>query len=229
MDLVYILIVMPVIRKAFTYFFLISVLDWLTVHVVLPLLEAPDFNGKGKEGTERISPLSHNPWWRLGIPVWLPTSWVTVGQWWPEWWHKHYIPCGHPHDWHQVLQADWIVRAVPVHCRGSRSNGLTSASCVHPTGVHRLTQSVKRPGTVLLLPARLLEIAGKPVEMLWWWQAGRVCDRVCPAYPSAAAALCLLLVSLPLCLLLTLDFSVKVQGKFKKSWGPLAEGIESPE
>lgn len=61
MDLLYILIVMPVIRKAFTYFFLISMLDWLTVHVVLPLLEAPDFNGKGKEGTERISPLSHNP------------------------------------------------------------------------------------------------------------------------------------------------------------------------
>lgn len=29
--------------------------------------------------------------------------------------------------------------------------------------------------------------------------------------------------------LLTLDFSVKVQGKFRKSWGLLAEAIKPPE
>ena len=70
------------LEKLSRIFFLDSLLDWSTVHAVLPLLEAADFNGgKGKEGTERTSPLSQSPRWRLGIPVWLPRSRVTVGWW----------------------------------------------------------------------------------------------------------------------------------------------------
>lgn len=50
------------LEKLSRIFFLDSLLDRSTVHVVLPLLEAADFSGgKGKEGTERTSPLSHSP------------------------------------------------------------------------------------------------------------------------------------------------------------------------
>lgn len=57
MDLSCTCVVILVIRQAFTYFFLDPLLDWLTVHVILPLLEAGDFHrGMGNGGTGITSP-----------------------------------------------------------------------------------------------------------------------------------------------------------------------------
>lgn len=53
MDLLYILIVMPV--RSFHIFFLIPMLDWLTMCGPTCIGSSRFLNGKGKEGTENLS------------------------------------------------------------------------------------------------------------------------------------------------------------------------------
>lgn len=100
--------------------FIASLIDY-PVHVVLPLLEAADFIGaRGKSGDRSNSSSSHNLWRKLGIPVLLPRSGVTLCQWWTKRWHSQYIPAVTFTINNKCCS--WLdCTAIFVHCRDGKS------------------------------------------------------------------------------------------------------------
>lgn len=233
MDLLCILIVTPVIRQTFMYFFLLSLLAWLTMHVVLPLLESADVNrGRRREGTEITSPSSHNPWWRLGIPVPLPRSRVTLCRWWTTRWHSQCIPRGRLHDRHQALQ---LISLCSSSCPLQREQRSRSDQIImYSHHRYRQAQSAMRPGMVVLLlpPVKLLEGPGRSSG------SGILCRYVTTSSCHLLLTQLLLttlwplFVSLPLFTFssVTCVFSVKEQGgraSAQKRWRTIGLSIQT--